>query len=41
MSDIPAITPATPGKDISFIKPNVPGCWTPQPVIQEKEEANA
>lgn len=25
-------TPETPGKDVTFIKPNIPDCWTPQPV---------
>lgn len=25
-------TPETPGASVEFIKPNVPDCWTPQPV---------
>lgn len=28
-------TPATPGSDIEFTKPNIPDCWDPQPVIQK------
>lgn len=28
------VTPATPGKDMEFIKPNVPDCWEIQPVYQ-------
>lgn len=26
------ITPETPGADVEFIKPNIPECWTPEPV---------
>lgn len=28
-------TPATPGSEIEFIKPNIPDCWGPQPVVQK------
>lgn len=28
-------TPATPGSDIEFIKPNIHDCWEPQPVVQK------
>lgn len=26
-------TPETPGKDVVFIKPNIPDCWVPEPVF--------
>ena len=25
--------PYTPGNEVVFTKPNIPDCWTPQPVI--------
>ena len=25
-------TPYTPAKDIKYPKPNIPDCWTPEPV---------
>ena len=25
-------TPYTPAKDIEYPKPNIPDCWTPEPV---------
>ena len=28
-------TPATPGSEIEFTKPDIPNCWEPQPVIQK------
>lgn len=28
-------TPATPGSEIEFIKPDIPNCWEPQPVVQK------
>ena len=27
--------PETPGKDEKFLKPNIPDCWSPQPIKQE------
>ena len=27
-----ADTPHTPAPDIAYPKPNIPDCWTPQPV---------
>ena len=27
-----ANTPYTPATDITYTKPNIPDCWTPQPV---------
>ena len=26
-------TPYTPAKDIEYPKPDIPGCWTPEPVF--------
>lgn len=31
-------TPETPGASVEFIKPNIPDCWTPQPVKVVAEE---
>lgn len=31
--------PATPGKDVVFPKPNIPDCWTPEPVKVVTEPA--
>ena len=33
-----ADTPATPGKDVVFPKPNLPDCWTPEPDKEVKED---
>ena len=30
----PTITPDTPGSEITWIKPNIPDCWSVQPVDQ-------
>lgn len=38
MADTP-LTPATPGKDIPFIKPNIPDCWSPQPTKEVASDA--
>jgi len=27
--------PETPGSEVEFIKPNIPDCWSPQPVINK------
>lgn len=31
-------TPETPGASVVFIKPNIPDCWSPQPVKEVVEE---
>lgn len=28
-------TPETPGKDVVFIKPNIPNCWGVQPTLNK------
>lgn len=28
-------TPETPGAKMVFIKPNIPSCWSAQPIIRE------
>ena len=33
---MPNYTPETPGSEIEFDKPNIPVCWSPQPVVQEE-----
>lgn len=38
MNDQVVLSPETPGKDIPFIKPNIPKCWSPQSVVTEEEE---
>nr|DAV41929.1 MAG TPA: hypothetical protein [Caudoviricetes sp.] len=32
---MPNYTPETPGSEVEFDKPNIPDCWSPQPVVQE------
>lgn len=31
-TDVKPVGPETPGSQLPFIKPDIPNCWTPQPV---------
>ncbi len=32
-----AMLPETPGAEIELTKPNIPDCWSPQPVIVKSD----